>query len=571
MSEPDSGQASRLRGEDPDAGADVDVPEHDSPSTDELQRMADENAALMRELTIGTTIDAKYRVDAIIGKGAMGVVLAATHIHLKERVALKFLSMRAHAHGKDFHSRFQREAQVSAKLRNEHITRVIDVGTWREKIPFMVMDLLEGDDLRRTLKQAPEGRLPAPIALDYIVQVCEGLAEAHSHGIVHRDLKPSNLFVTRKHDGSDLIKILDFGISKWSAQEEHIEELTQTGVVLGSPKYMAPEQLFGSSTVDSRADVWSIGAIFYEMLAGRPPYDYPTLTRICAELAADRPPPSLKAIVPGLPDGLEAVVFRCFARDREHRIANVAELAGDLLDAVDAPFADEFRQKIAASLDPRGMGASLSTSSGSMPKGAGNYGRLSVSGSSRPGAVSSAAIRAAAEGVPPSLATAGGVEALAGTPRKEQKRKGAIAILIAIALLLGATRLFFAFSATHGPDASKGGATAAATIPSPPVPPAPAAVTATAAVNSATSSAGMLEPAPAPLAATAPSAAAASPPAKVSRPGGGGATGGGRHGSSAKTTAPTPPAPSATAEAPVAPAPAPTPAPPKANPLEDRQ
>src|SRR5208282_5881625 len=156
-------------------------------------------------------------------------------------------------------------------LRNEHIARVIDVGVWREKVPFMVMDLLVGDDLRRTLKQSPNGRLPVPTALEYIVQICEGLAEAHAHGIVHRDLKPSNIYVTKRPDGTDLIKILDFGISKWSSHEEQVDELTQTGVVLGSPKYMAPEQLFGSANVDARADVWSIAAILYEMLSGRPP------------------------------------------------------------------------------------------------------------------------------------------------------------------------------------------------------------------------------------------------------------------------------------------------------------
>ena len=338
----------------------------------------------------------------------MGVVAAATHVHLKERVALKFLSTRAHAQAADFHSRFRREAQVSAKLRNEHITRVIDVGIWREQVPFMVMDHLVGHDLRRTLKQAPNGRLPTAVALDYIVQVCEGLAEAHSHGIVHRDLKPSNLFVTKRHDGTDLIKILDFGISKWSTQEEQLDELTQTGVVLGSPKYMAPEQLFGSATVDARADVWSIGAIFYEMLTGKPPYDFPTLTRICAELAADRPPPSLRQFVPDVPPQLEAVLMQCFARDREQRISNVAEFAGALLESVDAPFAGQVRQKIATMLDPKGQGAGLTTSSG--PSALGNTGdfRSLALNTSTPSITTSGALRLASEGIPPSAATAGG-------------------------------------------------------------------------------------------------------------------------------------------------------------------
>jgi serine/threonine protein kinase len=568
MSEPESGQADRIRDQSADGDHDVDVAAHDSSGTG-LAPSAEETAALLKQLTVGTTVEGKYRVDEIIGKGAMGVVLAATHIHLKERVALKFLATRAHAQADDFHSRFRREAQVSAKLRNEHITRVLDVGMWREKIPFMVMDLLTGDDLRRTLRQAPEGRLSASTALDYIVQICEGLAEAHSHGIVHRDLKPSNLFVTKRHDGSDLIKILDFGISKWSAQEDQLEELTQTGVVLGSPKYMAPEQLFGSSTVDPRADIWSIGAIFYEMLTGRPPYDFPTLTRICAELAADRPPPTLMGFVPDLPPGLEAVVMRCFARDREHRVSNVAELAGDLLDAVDAPFASQVRQKIGSMLDPKGMGSQLVSSSGAMALGTPNYRSLSMTGSI-PSVSSSAALRAAAEAIPPSAATAGGVEAEAAGGAPEANRRKTLVVLALAAVLAGAAVLFFAFSGGHAQETTKGAPLAsspsvgvAAQVPTAPAPPAPVTplpVAATAPVG---------EPSIAQV--SAPAATPASPAAPRAHAGGGGA---GVHRGGAKP-APAPPA-AATPQAPTAapppvPAPAPTPAPPKANPLEDRQ
>src|SRR5439155_25315517 len=144
----------------------------------------------------------------------------------------------------------------------------------------------------------------------------------------------------KRSDGSDLIKILDFGISKWSAQQADFDELTQAGVVLGSPKYMAPEQLFGSATVDTRADVWSIGAIFYELLTGRPPFDCPTLHRMVAELATDRPPPRLRDAGLDVPEALDDALARCFARDREARVQNVAELASSLLDAVDAPFAE---------------------------------------------------------------------------------------------------------------------------------------------------------------------------------------------------------------------------------------
>lgn len=312
----------------------------------------EEGKALLTDLTVGSVVDGKYRVDQVLGRGAMGVVVAATHLQLGERVALKFLRYRAKGGvNDDFQSRFRREARVSARLKNEHITRVIDVGVWREHVPYMVMDYLEGTDLREVMKAA--GAMPIGTAIDYIIQVCEGIAEAHANGVVHRDMKPSNLFVTKRPDGSDLIKILDFGISKWSAGEAAVDELTQTGVVLGSPKYMAPEQLFGSSEVDARADVWSIGAILYEMLCGRPPFDLPSFTKICAELATDHPPPSLVARRSEITPALEAAVMKCFARAPMLRTQSVAELAGDVLDAIQAPFADTVRARIAQTLDPK--------------------------------------------------------------------------------------------------------------------------------------------------------------------------------------------------------------------------
>ncbi|HEX8794589.1 MAG TPA: serine/threonine-protein kinase [Polyangiaceae bacterium] len=339
----------------------------------------DQGAALLKDLTVGTIVDGKYRIDEVLGRGAMGVVVAATHLQLGERVALKFLRYRSKGVNDDFQSRFKREARVSARLKNEHITRVIDVGVWRDHVPYMVMDYLNGTDLRQALKR--EGPLQVAQAIDYVVQVCVGISEAHAAGIVHRDLKPSNLFITRRPDGSDLVKILDFGISKWSAEEAEIEELTQTGVVLGSPKYMAPEQLFGSNEVDTRADVWSIGAILYELLTGRPPFDLPTFTKICAELSTDRPPPRPSEKRPEITPELEAVILKCFMRDPNTRIQNVAELAGDLLDAVEAPFAEPMRQKIASTLASKGGRESLglSGSGGLSPLGSGTY--ASVTGS----------------------------------------------------------------------------------------------------------------------------------------------------------------------------------------------
>jgi len=310
--------------------------------------------SLLQQLTPGTVISGKYRVDSILGRGAMGVVVAATHLELREAIALKFLYAKTDG-SEDFKSRFRREAQVSAKLRNEHITRVLDVGTWREGAMYMVMEYLAGNDLRKMIRT--QGPFPIGAAVEYIVQVCEGVAEAHAHGIVHRDLKPSNLLVTKRADGSDLVKILDFGISKWTGMGDEEGELTQTGVVLGSPKYMSPEQLFGAGSVDSRTDIWSIGAILYELIAGRPPYDQPSLARICADLAGNKPPPRLRDLRTEVTPELEGVVLHCLERSVDLRIQNVADLAGDLLAAVGSPYADQVRSRIRSTLDPSGTSA----------------------------------------------------------------------------------------------------------------------------------------------------------------------------------------------------------------------
>jgi serine/threonine-protein kinase len=296
--------------------------------------------SLSRDLVPGTVINGKYRVESMIGRGAMGVVAECRHIELGERVALKFLIASSAPRHEDLGVRFLREAQMSARLKNEHIARVVDVGVWEGSAPYMVMEYLEG-------RLAPER------AIDYAIQVCEGVAEAHARGIVHRDLKPSNLFVTQRPDGSDLIKILDFGISKWNVPEDDPGEATETGIILGSPKYMSPEQVFASSKVDARSDVWSLGAIVYEMLVGRPPFDHPTFAQTCAELSTDRKPPSICAQLPEATPALEAAIFACFERNVERRTQTVADLAAQLLEAVGSPFAGVVRARIEATLAAR--------------------------------------------------------------------------------------------------------------------------------------------------------------------------------------------------------------------------
>jgi serine/threonine protein kinase len=305
----------------------------------------DAQATLRRELTPGTIVAGKYRVEDVLGAGGMGLVVAATHVELGELVALKFLL----SHGaKQGRSRFLREAKVCARLRNEHITRVLDVGTHRRWL-YMVMEHLRGRDLRSILREG--SHLPLPQAVDYAVQICEGLAEAHAHSIVHRDLKPTNLFITRRPDGSDLLKILDFGISKWQVEADLGDDLTQTGVILGTPRYMAPEQLLGSSTVDARADVWSVGAILYEMIAGKPPYDQPSFALVCAALANGTAPPKILEHGLEVPAEIEDVIARCLEPNVAQRVQNVADLAGDLLAASGASVAPDVRARLLAMLE----------------------------------------------------------------------------------------------------------------------------------------------------------------------------------------------------------------------------
>jgi serine/threonine-protein kinase len=277
----------------------------------------------------GEILAGKYRVERVLGFGGMGVVVSAFHDDLEQRVAVKFLSAAA-AERPDAAERFRREARSAAKIRSEHVARVLDVGTLDTGLPFMVMEYLEGNDLSDELRH---GVLPIEQAADYMLQAIEALAEAHAHGIVHRDLKPGNLFLANRADGTRRVKVLDFGISKaLGGSSSALEELslTKTAALIGSPLYMAPEQMRSAKDVDTRADIWSLGAMLYEMLAGQPPFSGESVPQLCAALLHDEPAP-LRPLRPEIPPGLEQAVLRCLAKNREQRFANVVELGRALL------------------------------------------------------------------------------------------------------------------------------------------------------------------------------------------------------------------------------------------------
>jgi serine/threonine protein kinase len=276
----------------------------------------------------GDLLAGKYRVEKVLGFGGMGVVVSAFRTDLEQRVAVKFLGAAA-AERPDAAERFRREARAAAKIRSEHVARVLDVGTLETGLPYMVMEFLEGNDIADELRRLQ--RMPMVEAVEFILQAIEALAEAHAGGVVHRDLKPGNLFLARRADGSRRVKVLDFGISK-ALTGSSVEELslTKTAALIGSPLYMAPEQMRSAKDVDTRADIWSLGAMLYEMLTGEPPYTGESIPQLCAALLHDDPIP-LRQHRPEIPEGLEQAVLRCLMKDRNHRFPTVFELGRALL------------------------------------------------------------------------------------------------------------------------------------------------------------------------------------------------------------------------------------------------
>lgn len=270
----------------------------------------------------GDVLGQKYKVERVLGTGGMGIVVAAQHIDLGQRVALKFMlreAMADNAHAE----RFLREAKAAVQLKSVHTARVLDVGRLQNNEPFMVMEYLEGRDLDAELQA--RGPMPPHVAVDYVLQASEALAEAHGLGMIHRDVKLKNLFLTSTVDGRPLVKVLDFGLAKQLGAHGDVS-LTATNSVFGSPQYMSPEQMRSAKDVDHRSDVWSLGVCLYELLTGRVPFDASGVAEICAMVLKDPvPPPS--QFVRGLPQDLEAVVLRCLEKDPSLRYQSIAELA----------------------------------------------------------------------------------------------------------------------------------------------------------------------------------------------------------------------------------------------------
>jgi serine/threonine-protein kinase len=278
---------------------------------------------------VGEVVAGKYRIERLLGTGGMGIVMAARHLALDEAVALKFV-LGQHASEREAIDRMLREARATFRLRSKHAVRVHDVGELPSGTIYIVMELLDGRDLRAEL--AARGPLPENEVVAYVLDACDALEEAHALGIVHRDLKPHNLFLAKSLQGPRIVKVLDFGMSKVDSELFETGPLTRPETALGTPRYMAPEQWKSATAVDVRADIWALGVVMFELLTGKPPLqDLSPQDRVARMLGGGIPSP--RELRPQLTEAVTRVVMRCLRGNPSERWPSVSHLATSLRDA----------------------------------------------------------------------------------------------------------------------------------------------------------------------------------------------------------------------------------------------
>jgi eukaryotic-like serine/threonine-protein kinase len=332
------------------------------------------------EELVGRTVGGKYSILRLIGRGGMGAVYEGENLAIGRRVAVKFID-REWAKDEVVTSRFAREARAASSIESEHIVGVLDAGS-DDGRPYLVMELLRGEDLGTRLRH--RRRIPVPEALHVTAQILRGLANAHEAGIVHRDLKPDNVFLVERGEDPLFVKIVDFGISKIERAKSGTAPLalTQRGIVLGTPFYMSPEQAQAFADVDSRADLYSVGAILFECLAGRPPHTGETYEQVIVAICM-RDAPDLRSIDPAVPPGVAAFVKRALARDRATRFGSAREMLAALHelapeDPASRPLPAGPRSappETAKPVDPGGPPTNVSWTAGSAPVSAGALSR----------------------------------------------------------------------------------------------------------------------------------------------------------------------------------------------------
>jgi serine/threonine-protein kinase len=425
-----------------------------------------ERPAIAGNLHEGDVLGGKYRVERLLGAGGMGVVVCVQRLSDGQRVALKLLQPWRHG-DEDFDeraTRLVREAKATAALHDEHIVRMFEAATFEDGSRYLEMELLEGVDLARVVRE--RGPLPVGEAVDYMLQICQGIAEAHARGIIHRDLKPQNVFLAQRSGAPPLIKVLDFGISKLTGSAGGSTSLTATGSTLGSPHYISFEQFRDPSRVDHRTDLWSLGMILHFLLTGRTAYEADTLASLLFKLSVEAPKP-LRHHRPDAPEAVEAVILRCLEKDPARRFPDVLAMA-EALSAYAPPSSrgalDRMRRYLGAS-------------------------RLQTSPELSPLASTLVLPPASASlaGAPPSADTTQGVVRPSVSPSSAGRRRAWPLIAAGVAVAATAALGWFAFGrsrsaprveATEAPSAAPAVLTTA--VPTAPAPaPAPATVTIT--------------------------------------------------------------------------------------------
>jgi eukaryotic-like serine/threonine-protein kinase len=431
----------------------------------------------------GDILDGKYRVDKVLGIGGMGVVVAATHLQLEQRVAIKYLLPSALEHP-EIIERFGREARAAAKVHGQHVVRVIDVGRLPDGRHYMVMEHLSGEDLEEVLRTRV--KLPVVEAIGYVLQACEAVAQAHMAGIVHRDLKPANLFLATTPDHRTVVKVLDFGISKVAGDKS----ITKTATAMGTAHYMSPEQLMSSKDVDERTDIWALGVILFELITGEKPFEGDALPEIVAKILSNQRAP-MAELAPDVPEQLEAIVGRALTTLRTERYSSIAALAEAI-----GPFAsDEQRASVARIARIQGVerksatstrpASTLSSRMQAYPNVDAPEGRAenpTVRFADAAGNGAGSAVRAASPLAATEIGVTSGVGATAEKPRKATRAGVAAAAILVVAgaavfgITQARTRLSANAASSQTIAADPGPASATASSPKTAVPNSSAAV-----------------------------------------------------------------------------------------------
>ena len=442
-------------------------PQCQTPHPDHVRICPNDGTVLTPAATdanIGLTLDGKYRLDSIIGRGGMGSIYKATHLMLDKTVAVKLINPEL-APTPDVVRRFQREARAASQLNHPNIAATFDLGQTSNGTLYLAMELISGQSLKDTIRSG--GPMAPARIIRILEQVAGALAAAHAHGIVHRDLKPQNIMLTQTPDGGEVAKLLDFGIAK--TFEDGATQLTTTGLVLGTPQYMSPEQAAGRP-IDGRSDLYSLGIILFEMLVGEVPFNDPSTPAVLVKhLTEPAPPPSARRPDLAIPSALEAVALRCLEKDPGARFQNATEFANALGHAMATPASSAATVIVAPPREtPTQRTAKIATPTVSAPPVA------PVQPAAAPPPAPPSPAAAASVPAPASVAKAA-ASATAAPPASRSLLPGLAVVFVLLLIALGGTYGFMAgwFTGAPAPDSPPSSTPPTASAAPPPASSAP--------------------------------------------------------------------------------------------------